>query len=653
MRFYFSGETGKYFHPDDKTKTRIKKDIFNYIENYEPTPDEYSFEFRAADGFSVLALETVMAFINTHPVDCKFWFRSVFAGDFEALPTDIQEYYQGVISDLVNRNIPVRNDIEGTRILERHDKSDIADFKLSYKCRTDSGDNHTFISYFEENTKDKWIKYEFEPVISRPIRINLCEVYNNANDYIHSSYSGIRKQKNSSKYYYRINIKLPDGTLVKKEKGSFFTAREADIARRKYLIALTTQDCEAVDRTVDDVFVEFLSETCKDKDSLKKKYLSYYNSRLKDIIGKLKIGETKYELERVYKYLKSDNVKDNRSKNNRCALSKEYVAGLRAMLCNFFDYAYNMRYIQSHPMYALPEKWGSDRKGKHSRNKEKNNFIQPLFAYLGNKHRLLPDIQKLFPQDAKVFIDLFGGSGIVGINSNAKQIVINDSNLFLIGIYKGIQTNSPDVAWDLIKTIIDKYSLDAKNESGYYTCRDEYNNIPYKKRCTELWYWGLVLVWCSFNRSTVQFNQQGEYNAPFGFNKVNFDLARQKFCAFAKKVSGSQIVFVCDDYKNIDVPTDAFVYIDPPYLITTATYNKDWNEQDEKDLYDYLEKLDDMGVKWAMSNVLENNGKTHTLLPEQINRKKYRVHYLDGEYIHANFRRKNKGKTVEVLVTNY
>ena len=60
-----------------------------------------------------------------------------------------------------------------------------------------------------------------------------------------------------------------------------------------------------------------------------------------------------------------------------------------------------------------------------------------------------------------------------------------------------------------------------------------------------------------------------------------------------------------------------------------------------------------MGVKWAMSNVLENNGKTHTLLPEQINKKKYRVHYLDSKYIHANFRRKNKGKTVEVLVTNY
>ena len=555
--------------------------------------------------------------------------------------------------ELTDMGIRVRDDTEGSPLLDSYEKDDIARVKLNYKCGTDSGCDHVFISYFEENTKDKWIKYEFEPIISRPIRINLCEVYNNAKDYIHSSYSGVRKQKNSSKYYYRINVKLPDGTLVKTEKGSFFTAREADIARRKHLISLTTQDCENVDRTVDDVFAEFISTTCNDKESLKKKYVSYYNSQLKDAIGQRKIGETKYELESVYKYLKGNNIKDNRSKNNRGALSKCYVSGLRAMLCNFFDYAYKMKYIQSPPMYALPEAWGSDVKKTSLRKKEKNAFTQPLFAYLGNKHRLLPDIQKIFPKNIGKFIDLFGGSGVVGINSDAKQVLINDYNLFLIGIYKGIQETTPDAAWELIEKIINQYSLNKENEDGYYTCRDEYNKISYEERCTNYWYWGLVLVWCSFNRSTVQFNLQNEYNAPFGFDKVNFGLAKQKFFAFAKKVSGSKIDFTCDDYKSVDVPADAFVYIDPPYLITTATYNKGWDEQAENELYNYLETLDNKGVKWAMSNVFENNGENHTMLSDWISRKKYRVHYLDGEYIHANFRRKNKGRTVEVLITNY
>ena len=655
MRFYFSGETGKHFHIDDKLKIKIKKDIINYIKKYRPIPERYIFEFRAVDGFSLLALEAVMSFVKTHSIQCSFRFRSVLAGDFAALPQDVQETYESAIWELTDIGIPVRDDTAGSPLFDYYDKNDIARVKLNYKCDTDGGPGHVLISYFEENTKDKWIKYEYIPTRTSDniTHINLFDCYNSSHGYIHSSYSGVRKQKNSSKYYYRIKIKLPDGSPVNIEKGSFFTAEEADKARRKHLILLTTQDCNEADKTVDEVFNEFISIVCRDKDSLEKKYLSYYNSHVKGVVGKVKIWNAKDYLYQLYKFLQTNNVTDNRTKDKKGMLSKDYVSGLRAMLCNLFDYAYNMKYIKSHPMYALPSKWGVDSKGKNASKKEKNNFIQPLFAYLGNKHRLLPDIKRLFPKDFDVFVDLFGGSGVVGINSDARQIIINDSNLFLIGIYKGIQETTPDTAWRLIETIINQYSLNQENENGYYICRDEYNKIPYKERCENYWYWGLVLVWCSFNRSTVQFNLQNEYNAPFGFNKVNFELAKQKFFAFAKKVSGGKIAFSCADYKNVDIPTGTFVYIDPPYLITTATYNKAWDEQSESELYTYLEELDNKGVKWAMSNVFENNGEKHTMLSDLINRKRYKVHYLESEYIHANFRRKNKGRTVEVLITNY
>lgn len=38
----------------------------------------------------------------------------------------------------------------------------------------------------------------------------------------------------------------------------------------------------------------------------------------------------------------------------------------------------------------------------------------------------------------------------------------------------------------------------------------------YEELCNIYLYWGLILVWCNFNRSTVQFNQLKEYNAPLG-----------------------------------------------------------------------------------------------------------------------------------------
>ena len=652
MRFYFSGETGKHFHTDDIMKNKIKKTIVKYLENYGREIEDYTFEFRVDDGFGLLALEAVLSFINSQPVNCRFVFRAVFEKDFLKLPINIQEYYQNIIMQLEGKGIKVSNKINENKVRTYHNGEDIKTMKINYHCYTTSGWTCTLVSYFEKDTGDKWASSEFNNYLleNKVIKINLYDVLNEPRGYARSSYVGVRRQKNSGKFYYRIKMKLPDCTPVNIEKGSFLTAEEASKAREQCLIELAYQECEDVGRRMEDVFNEFVETTCTEKPSLRKKYISYYNAHIKKLMGMREIGETLSEVHQLYRSLTPTGNTHNKTTT---ALTKNYVSGLRAMLCNFYDYAYLKKYINFHPMYAVPSKWGADSKEKHVHKKEKNTFTQPLFAYLGNKHRLLPDMKRLFPEDFDVFVDLFGGSSVVGINTNARQITINDNNLFLIGIYKGIQETTPDDAWRLLETIINRYSLNKENESGYYTCRDEYNKISYEERCNNYWYWGLVLVWCSFNRSTVQFNLQNEYNAPFGFNKVNFELAKQKFFAFAKKVSGSEIVFTCDDYKNVDIQTGAFVYIDPPYLITTATYNKGWDEQAESELYNYLETLDNKGVRWAMSNVFENNGENHTMLSDWVSRKKYRVHYLDGEYIHANFRRKNKGRTVEVLITNY
>lgn len=456
---------------------------------------------------------------------------------------------------------------------------------------------------------------------------------------------GVRQQKGCSKYSYRLHFKLPNGKEVSIEKGGYLTAEEAYAARQEKLIELTTQDCNSINKTFSEVFYEFIDNACIDKDSLKIKYNTYYNSYLNDALGSLLIGDTLDALKGLQKKLCKSVVSDRRSSTKQIYLSQSYITGLKVMLFNLFDYAYNSGYINQHPMYQLDD-WVVY-------NKKENKNIEPLFAYLGNKHRILPNIQELFPKDIKVFVDLFGGSGVVGINATAEKIIINDNNLFLIGILKGIQSTTPADAWRLAERIIFDYSLNKDNEDGYYTCRSEYNKIEYEKRCLDYWYWGLVLVWCSFNRSTVQFNGQYEYNAPFGYNKVNFELAKRKFFMFAEKVYNSSIDFTCEDYKDILIPKDAFLYLDPPYSITTATYNKFWNSKEEQDLYKYLEDKDAMGIKWAMSNVLENNGIRNRALYEWVKSNNFNLYYLKSNYIHANFRRKNKGRTVEVLITNY
>ena len=360
MRFYFSGETGKHFHADDIMKNKIKKTIVKYLENYGREIEYYTFEFRADNGFGLLALDAVLSFINDNPVCCQFEFRSVLERDFLNLPDDIREYYEKTINYLKNKGIDVSNQLNRYKIFKNTDAADIARAKLNYHCRTASGRCCTFISYFEKTTSDKWASSEFNSNIieNQVIRINLYDVLNEPRGYSHSNYVGVRRQKNSGKFYYRIKMKLPNGTLVNIEKGSFLTAEEASKARKQCLINLVYQDCEDVSRRIEDVFNEFIEVTCAEKPSLRKKYISYYNTYIHKLMGRREIGETLSDVHQLYRSLTPTGNAHNKTTN---ALTKNYVSGLRAMLCNFYDYAYMKKYINFHPMYAVPSKWGSDK----------------------------------------------------------------------------------------------------------------------------------------------------------------------------------------------------------------------------------------------------------------------------------------------------
>ena len=92
-----------------------------------------------------------------------------------------------------------------------------------------------------------------------------------------------------------------------------------------------------------------------------------------------------------------------------------------------------------------------------------------------------------------------------------------------------------------------------------------------------------------------------------------------------------------------------FVYIDPPYLITSSEYNKLWDTKSESDLLAIIDKLDKKGVKFALSNVTHYNGNKNDLVIKWM--KKYKVHKVKSNYISYH---NNKQKEIsEVLITNY
>ena len=283
---------------------------------------------------------------------------------------------------------------------------------------------------------------------------------------------------------------------------------------------------------------------------------------------------------------------------------------------------------------------------------KKEELIKSPLNYVGGKYKLLPQILPYFPDNINTFVDLFGGGFNVGINIEAKQIICNDLETVVIDLFKELKSLSSEEALKILKDTIEKYGLSKTNEEGFKKIREDYN------KGNRSWNMFYAMLTHAFNYQ-IRFNKQGEYNMPFGRNRSSFNPNLEKnFIKFIDKLGEINVIFFNSDFNKIKIDMlseNDFVYCDPPYLVTCASYNEQdgWNETKERELLELLDNLNARGIKFALSNVLENKGKTNEIL--KVWAEKYNVHYLNYSYGNCNYHAKDKSEnsTVEVLITNY
>ena len=299
-------------------------------------------------------------------------------------------------------------------------------------------------------------------------------------------------------------------------------------------------------------------------------------------------------------------------------------------------------------------------------------YIKSCLNYTGGKYRILKQLFPLFPQNITSFVDLFTGGANVALNIKAENIYCYDNNRSLIDLFNFIKDEDIDEIERGIERLIDIYELSDSSKNGYefYGCdsskglghynklkylklRDDFNQSNYNDFSKYLYFYTLIVF--GFNNQ-IRFNKKGEFNIPVGKRDFN-NHVRNNLRLFSKTIKDKDIEFECCDFRNVKLDKlneDSFLYADPPYLITLASYNEQdgWTEKDEKDLLNLLDWLDSQNIKFALSNVLENKGKTNNILMDWT--KKYNINYINFNYNNSNYQIKNrKQKTVEVLITNY
>ena len=297
--------------------------------------------------------------------------------------------------------------------------------------------------------------------------------------------------------------------------------------------------------------------------------------------------------------------------------------------------------------------------------------IRSPFFYVGDKYKIINQIKKYMPSNIENYYEPFVGGGSSFLNIEAKNYILNDINTKVIELHNFLNNNSCKEL-KIIDKIIDKIKKtnlscsfigitvpeDLKrefkktyyakfNKEAYNLLKNEYN----KGECTDSLLLYILLIY-GFNHM-IRFNKKGDFNLPVGnvdFNKNVFE-ALKNYIEFSLK---KNIKFENKDFigfmKDKELKENDFVYLDPPYLISASEYNKLWNDEKEKELYDFLDELDSKNIKFGVSNLLTHKGQENTHLKEWM--KKYNVYEINSNYI-SKFDNTRKVNSREVYITNY
>lgn len=281
-------------------------------------------------------------------------------------------------------------------------------------------------------------------------------------------------------------------------------------------------------------------------------------------------------------------------------------------------------------------------------------YIKSPLNYIGGKFKLLEQIIPLFPHKINSFIDMFSGGANVGINATANKYIFNDMNYRINEMFRFFQNSDPIVLINSIENRIRELELSRTNEEAYLRFRFEYNRNP---NPLDLY----ILSSYSYNYQ-FRFNNAMQFNNPFGRNRSHFsDNMKKNLINFVARLQQIDAVFTDKLFTEYDISSlspDDFVYLDPPYLITTGSYNdgnrgfSDWNTQQEKKLYALMVTLIRQNIKFALSNVLSHKGKNNSLLCDFINEYNLNVHHLSHTYKNSSYNTKSASSD-EVLITNY
>ncbi|MBT9627026.1 DNA adenine methylase [Ligilactobacillus ruminis] len=255
--------------------------------------------------------------------------------------------------------------------------------------------------------------------------------------------------------------------------------------------------------------------------------------------------------------------------------------------------------------------------------------IESPLNYIGSKSKMIQSLRCYIPDiENKTFYDIFGGGFNVGVNMGTSKIVFNDINKFVVDLVESFQKYDTYEYIKFVKRNIKKFNLEPNSKEAYMNIRNYYNSIDYSKRDPRLLY---TVILYGFNQQ-IRFNSDFNFNNPVGMRWFN-DKVLEKLVSFSRTIKEKKVSFYNEYFTKLkDVINEQdFVYMDPPYMLTTGSYNdgkrgfEGWSIEHEDQLLKFADYLNSQHVKFMISYVLEHNGEVNLHLNQWLSNRNYSV----------------------------
>lgn len=301
---------------------------------------------------------------------------------------------------------------------------------------------------------------------------------------------------------------------------------------------------------------------------------------------------------------------------------------------------------------------------------EDERIIRSPFFYVGDKYKLMSQLRKLMPEKIGQYIEPFVGGGSSFLNARGTRYLLNDVDSYVIELHRqiGSYAGRREELFAKLFGMIEDYKLSCSyrgicapdelkrkyvktyyshyNKEAYLKLRNDFNQN--KKDLLRLY---LLLIY-GFNHM-IRFNSGGDFNLPVGNVDFNGNVyqALNDYLDFAEC---HETEFFNRDYvsflEEVSFEEESYVFLDPPYLISMSEYNKLWNDERENELCEYLDTLNDKGIRFGITNLITHKGKINQRFLDWS--RKYFAYDIKSNYISFNDNT-IKADSREVFVTNY